>query len=336
MSEATTTRGEASSRRHYSVDRDRMRSIAYSVVGLLLVYAGLSKVYPPVATPIGRFVVLPAIVTASVGLGAAVLGCILLSGYRARFLWATLLATFCGYLAVLGIMRCTGQTQCSCIPGLELPVVRMGVLDLLVIAGIVFDRAFWFGARNSNVVLTSFPGVGMAVFALAAGIACVVLFGSVNAAVAYCNGAAVIPEKPSVHIGRLKPGENKPVRFRLHSFYSQPLTIVGAYSSCSCVAIEDLPLTIAPFGSADLTVHVLGLTQDAGTLRRFTAELKCNVNVPTVRLTTTAVVDGGTDVRVSFEKEGWNHERENSSSHRIGWGVYPCANVALGPCHRAN
>jgi hypothetical protein len=75
-------------------------------------------------------------------------------------------------------------------------------------------------------------------------------FGSLAHARAYLQGYSVIPESSVIDLGHVESGTRVTGEIRLMNLSGQAVRIVGAESSCGCVAYEDLPIELPPRGSA--------------------------------------------------------------------------------------
>lgn len=83
------------------------------------------------------------------------------------------------------------------------------------------------------------------------------LLGSIAGVQAFLRGdeLAVIPS--SVNLGECVADEAKEIKFQVVNISSSPITLTGAYTSCSCIAVSALPATVDARGSFSLqmTVH---------------------------------------------------------------------------------
>jgi hypothetical protein len=59
-----------------------------------------------------------------------------------------------------------------------------------------------------------------------------------------------------VDVGVQAGGETIPVRVRLNNWSDHEHRVVGGTSDCSCIATEDLPLTLAPGESREVVVYM--------------------------------------------------------------------------------
>ena len=77
-------------------------------------------------------------------------------------------------------------------------------------------------------------------------------FGSLTAAAAYVAGDRLLVDKTNKSFGRVIQGDTPSVEFALYNTTSKPVAIIGVSSSCTCVVVEDLPLTIPPSSNVSL------------------------------------------------------------------------------------
>jgi hypothetical protein len=98
------------------------------------------------------------------------------------------------------------------------------------------SRSFWRRAA---------PGVG--------GISLVVLvylawslfcFGSVRDGLLFVKGVRLAIEPETVPVGAGRPGEERRARFRVRNLSGKPITLHGATTSCTCLSVDPLPVTI--------------------------------------------------------------------------------------------
>lgn len=79
--------------------------------------------------------------------------------------------------------------------------------------------------------------------------------GSLEAGVSYLRGNRLFLDQHTRDLGIVDAGTHE-VAFRVKNLSSQPVQIVGAKTSCSCVVAEDLPVTIEPSASLLLRIRV--------------------------------------------------------------------------------
>jgi hypothetical protein len=91
-------------------------------------------------------------------------------------------------------------------------------------------------------------GIGAAAMLLVVGVGGVHWrFGSVPNAAAYLKGDAVRVEQPIRELGTVKCDEQVKVAFNVVNLQREPLKVVGANASCSCILPPEMPFTLDPF-----------------------------------------------------------------------------------------
>lgn len=79
-------------------------------------------------------------------------------------------------------------------------------------------------------------------------------FGSSASALAYLRGDRLIPDTYTKSFGTVERGEICLLTFSLKNWTKQPIKVLGARSSCSCLVTSDLPAVIPPMGQLSLRV----------------------------------------------------------------------------------
>ena len=74
---------------------------------------------------------------------------------------------------------------------------------------------------------------------------------------AYLRGDALIVSPASIDLGRIPPAERQDFEISVKNIASRPIKIVGASSTCTCLAIDGLPKTIAAGQSVTLKARVV-------------------------------------------------------------------------------
>jgi len=101
-------------------------------------------------------------------------------------------------------------------------------------------------------------------------------FGSVAASIAYLRGEHVAVDEPLKSLVGIQGGSRLVVRYGLTNRSGHPIKLVGATSSCSCTAVEDLPKTLAAFEKQSVQVKIT-VAEDrsdfSGSIRLFTDDL---------------------------------------------------------------
>jgi hypothetical protein len=81
-------------------------------------------------------------------------------------------------------------------------------------------------------------------------------FGSLPSGLAYLRGERLLINPATTHLGQVTRGESADLHFRFTNFTGRPVRILGSQSSCTCLAVTELPVTIPSGDSLDVTVGV--------------------------------------------------------------------------------
>ncbi len=82
-------------------------------------------------------------------------------------------------------------------------------------------------------------------------------FGDTRVAWAYLRGDALVVFPASVDLGRIPPAERQDFEISVKNIASRPITIIGASSTCTCLATDGLPKTIDAGQSVTLKARVV-------------------------------------------------------------------------------
>ncbi len=83
-------------------------------------------------------------------------------------------------------------------------------------------------------------------------------FGSLGHAWLYANGVRLTVDNRTIQLPDGKPGEDRDADFVVRNLSGKPIQILGAQTSCGCVATAKLPVTVLP-GQANtlrVTLHL--------------------------------------------------------------------------------
>ena len=81
-------------------------------------------------------------------------------------------------------------------------------------------------------------------------------FGSVSAGLARLRGDRLLLDAYSKSFGTIEAGQLGTVEFNLMNTSSGQVTVLGARSSCTCAAADDLPTVVPPRGRQSIRIHV--------------------------------------------------------------------------------
>ncbi len=257
-------------------------------IGLLLLIAGIAKLSPPGAVPIAAWLVLPKTLVFAWGALEFLVGWACLVLVPHRLLHQVVVSMFVLFLGVLGVQWWSGGERCQCMGSLSLPLTAMAVVDGLVLASLIYYRDLWqrMVYLPSGILAEQISNVRVVVpVLLLAGIG---WFGSLDAAHGFLLGQTVLVDSANKFAGEVKQSEFVDVSYVLKNLTAEPIRVLGANASCSCIAILDLPATVEPGGKRAIRLRVRGRTPDR--VQRESAELVFDDSALRLVLSAMAVV----------------------------------------------
>ena len=185
----------------------------------------------------------------------------LLSGQRPIGSWLTALLAFGTFAGASFYQGWIGHASCGCFGAVEVNPWLTFSLDVAVLLALMIARPDLQPLReNPRASLASalLPLGGgivgtlviLAAFAATAHLA----FGSTQAALAFLRGETLSVMPRLLDMGEGLAGETREGSVEVRNWSDKPVRLYGGTSDCSCVATEDLPLTIPPHEAR--TVHV--------------------------------------------------------------------------------
>lgn len=232
------------------------------LVGILLLGAAGLKLYGFTVSPIPKvgWYSAPAVQTAVVT-WETLLAVWLMGGWLPVGSWGAAAATFAAFAAVSGSLGWQGVADCGCFGNLPASPWYAFAVDLAVLTALVVDRprpealnpAAW---RTGVLELGRSAAAVLLLLGLAAATA-QLMYGSVDLALARLRGETVSVSSSYLDFGSGRPGDTRTAVVRVFNRTDTPVRVVGGSSDCSCVTTRDLPVEIAPGGSAELTVQLV-------------------------------------------------------------------------------
>lgn len=70
------------------------------------------------------------------------------------------------------------------------------------------------------------------------------------------GGGLLVTESTTKRLGEMPPGQVQTASFVLKNLGDRPVKLIGAKASCSCTAVDGVPVTVAPSGSREVTFRV--------------------------------------------------------------------------------
>lgn len=101
-------------------------------------------------------------------------------------------------------------------------------------------------------------------------------FGSVSAALAYLRGERLLVAKPTKSVSAIA-GDRIALQYLLTNWTDHPISLIGAASSCTCTALESMPITLSAFESRLVSANVTiepGKPDFSGSIHLFTEGLQ--------------------------------------------------------------
>lgn len=186
------------------------------------------------------------------------LGLWLLSGLAMRGAWLAALAFFAAGASANVYLAVEGQRSCGCFGRVEVnPWFTLG-LDLTATLALLL-------CRPPPLSVLPSPQAKAYLFktALAAGAAVVLIGGAcllwnddLDAALSQLRGEAITVEPDPTDVGEGAAGEKRTFSVQLSNRSAKTVRILGGTTSCSCIATNDLPITIAPGATETISVEV--------------------------------------------------------------------------------
>lgn len=261
------------------------------LTGTLLVVAGGLKLAPARELPLTDHLILSQNTVLVIGMAEFLLGLLVLSFAAVAAIHWSVLATFSGYICVLSLQLLAGESVCQCLGSRPLPLLWMLVLDgVLLVAAVCFQRNW---RQPLPRVSNSFLGdvLSLTRYALPALVLLgVIRFGSLDAAMSYVSGARLLPTSSTRYAGHLQDGQIALISFDLTNYSDQSVQVLGAKSTCNCMALKDLPLEFAPGASGTVRISLRATGGNKPQLQRESATLIFDDPARMLTLTVTASV----------------------------------------------
>ncbi len=243
-----------------------------AIGGVLLVAAGL-KLYGREVSPYAQYGWLhtPWVQTLTVA-WELLLGAWLVSGEYRVAGRAAALVTFVAFAGVSGYLGWVGQASCGCFGSVKTSPWWVFGFDVTAILALVATRPatgnfgavplLWLNWRDLRAV-----GVGLVCVGVLAGLGCLA-FGSLGKAFAVLRGDTLGVSASVLDFGTGSPGDVLEASLQVVNYSDRPVRLVGGTSDCSCIATQDLPVTLNPGESSMVRVVLRVPPGDAGLLNR--------------------------------------------------------------------
>jgi hypothetical protein len=104
-----------------------------------------------------------------------------------------------------------------------------------------------------------------------------VMYGNLNSGLAVMNGFLVFVDEAVLDLGDIPVGETRTGKFKINNASSKPVVILGAWTDCSCLVTDELPMTIPSRSKVDFDVKLQ--TDSSMTGRHIVREVILNLDV---------------------------------------------------------
>lgn len=111
------------------------------------------------------------------------------------------------------------------------------------------------------------------------------LYGSAWALPAMARGQAILAAPETLEVGRLAVGRDRAAEFQLTNLNSRPVVVQGVRASCTCVAVDALPMEIPPRGRRSLRLNIRPAPEQAG--KAYSETLGLYLSIPGRSITLT-------------------------------------------------
>ena len=260
------------------------------LLGFLLIFAGVTKLFPLQPAVITSWLFLPTTIVLCWSLFEVGIGVICLSLKPSGWFHGLIITLLSTFLLVLGAKWLAGEERCDCLGSYSLTLVPMAVLDSLMLVSVLSFSRFWrtwrWEGANPGFLEKQVRNLPIAV-----PVVCLLFamsFGSIEAAFSFLSGDAVLVDASTKFLGSIPEGESVDGFFRLRNPTGSEIKVLGAASTCSCFALQDLPTTLDAYSSKNIRLRVYG--RKAGSMQRESAKLFFDDSSLRVDLGVTVVV----------------------------------------------
>ncbi len=222
-----------------------------------------------------------------------ILGAALIFGVHRPVTWIMALATFTTFAGVSSYLGFVGQASCGCFGAIQAsPWTAFGVDVAMLLLLVLFRPRFSTDELRTASVESGEWAFGLvAVLALTLG-AGVLLYGSPSAALAKLRGDTLTVDRSHIDFGHGQAGDILTQQVTVTNWTDGPLRIIGGTSDCSCIATNDLPITLAPGEAKSVSIeYKVPQSDKPGITSRKATLLTDSPKRPNLDLTLSAIVD---------------------------------------------
>ncbi|HKB02316.1 MAG TPA: MauE/DoxX family redox-associated membrane protein [Gemmataceae bacterium] len=222
-----------------------MAKPAALLCGLMLLAAGTLKLYGLNLSPFAQYgrLLTPTVQSVAVA-WEILLGVWLLSGVSRFLAWVAAILTFTAFAGISGYLGLIGQANCGCFGIIRASPWAAFAVDISALTLLTIGRPTWGNWAAHRGGLRWLGGLS-AILVVLSGLS-IVVFGSLDAAMAKLRGerVSIIPE--AVDLGDGKSGEPREFSVVLVNRTDQTIRIIGTNLGCSCSLTRRLPIDLPP------------------------------------------------------------------------------------------
>jgi len=240
------------------LSRGRSHTLVFRALGLVLLVAAGLKGHELALDPLAddSFLASPRLQIALVEL-EILLGLWLLSGLARRGAWVAALGFFIAVAGVSLYMALAGQTSCGCFGRLTVNPWLSFAFDGTAVAALVIWRPLCSQGQPAAWLRGVLRiGLGTGAFLTLIGGAFLLAFDYPAGALARLRGEVIAVEPIVSRVGDGVAQEHRRFSVQLTNHGERPVRLLGGTTTCSCIATEDLPITVPPGESRSLAVQV--------------------------------------------------------------------------------
>ena len=230
----------------------RVIMLGCAVAAMLLVVGGVSKLWSTQSLHLFPYVVVPRRGVVAIGLLELVIGMALIARPGSKRVRTCTALWYLAFIFVLTARAAFGLSSCGCLPGLEVPLYRMLLIDVCLAVLMV---ASWKHDTNRrlNDIYAEGDSAGK-VWGLLRGttvafllICCVgaLFVRSFDEAIQYVSGERIVVDQRAKRVENTT-GDEAVIPFLLTNKGTRTICINGAQSSCRCSATDNLPHDLTP------------------------------------------------------------------------------------------
>jgi hypothetical protein len=210
------------------------------------------------------------------------LGAWLVWGAQRFAAWLAAISTFVIFAGVSGYLGFIGQANCGCFGLIEASPWAAFAVDVTALGFLSFARPTWDGWRAQRPLLLWGGSLAAIVLSVIGGV--LLLFGSVDTALARLRGEVLGTTPALLDFGAAPTGTTVEQTLTVRNYSPGAVRLIGGTSDCSCLATQDLPVTIAAGDQVEIRVKLRVPQSETGQLTRTIELLSDNPKQPRLRL----------------------------------------------------